>query len=456
MKRNIVLFNSGSKNFVFKDYILSPGKVLNVYVETNSLDFKNLRNYKFIKINLSSEILQKELLNLIHGKKGRVIDKMQVNVLNKAHFDIVIGEYIFKPFIEKYINVGSCSEVFKEIRSNKFLRVGRINNEEYIKRHRLKQGKSINFCYDVLSQHAGEAYTHAIEALATPIFNNLNTKIATFINRPGPGPNGKAINCRFFNSTRINQQGKAPVGPRDVFISHGIGDKNYWLGKHIKDFNFAFCPGPTWEKRMRDTGYKGKIFQVGYTKLDSIFNGQYTKNNFGKPCVVWAPTHGYNAKHKGRSSYPQCMTLINDIPSDYFSKMALHPTSKINTNKKHLPTMQDLVDADVIIADAGSTLYEAWILGKPVIFPDWICKKDVLSHFKNDTNNLEYIIYSKQIGYHAKDFKHLLKLIPIAIEKGIKDESREFIEGICPENTRGKAGKLAANALIDIKSIINK
>jgi len=39
-----------------------------------------------------------------------------------------------------------------------------------------------------------------------------------------------------------------------------------------------------------------------------------------------------------------------------------------------MPTMQPLVDADVVIADAGSTIYEAWALGKPVIFPDWLGK----------------------------------------------------------------------------------
>jgi len=150
------------------------------------------------------------------------------------------------------------------------------------------------------------------------------------------------------------------------------------------------------------------------------------------------------------------MTLIHQIPNDYFKIMALHPTSKMNSNTKHLPTMQDLVDSDVVIADAGSTLYEAWILGKPVIFPDWLCKKDVLNHFKKDQNNLEYLIYSKNIGYHATDIEDLNRLIPIAIEKGMKDEEKEFIEGICPEITRGVAGNNAAKAIKEIQSIIKK
>lgn len=454
MKRHTTIFNLGPKNFIFKNYALFPGSYKTFYIENNSTEFKNLRINKTIKINLSDREIE-TYISKIMNERGININ-MNVSVFNKVHFSIKIGKHTFAPYKEEFIQVGTCSEEFKEIRSCKSLRVGKINNDLYKKRHKLTVGKEINLCYDVVSQHAGEAYIHAINALGLPILDHLDGLDATFSNRPSPGKHGKAINCRFFNSTRINQQGKIPVGPYDVFISHGIGDKNYWIGKHIKDFNFAFCPGPTWEKRMRKTGYKGEIFKIGYTKMDPLFNGQYTKNDFGKKCVVWAPTHGYNNKHKGRSSYPQCMSLIHSIPDLYEKKMALHPTSKMNSNVKHLPTMQDLIDADVVIADAGSTLYEAWILGKPVIFPDWICKKDVMSHFRNDKENLEYMIYSKNIGYHAKDIDDLIRLIPIAIDKGMKDEEKEFINGICPEETRGRAGELGAIAIKEIQSIIKK
>lgn len=454
MKRYINILNIGPKNFKFRNNILFPGSYKKFLIETNSNEFKNLRILKNIRINPNDIDIEK-FINKLMKERGNN-KQMNVSVFNKVHFNIKIGSHIFKPYEETNIQVGTCSEEFKEIRSCKALRVGRINNDEYKKRHKLKPGKEINFCYDVVSQHAGEAYTHAINALAGPILEHLDNTEAGFTNRPSPGKSGKAINCRFFNSYRINQQGKIPVGPYDIFISHGIGDKNYWIGKRIKDFNFAFCPGPIWEKRMRKTGYKGEIFQTGYTKMDPLFNGQYTKNDFNKHCVVWAPTHGYNNKHRGRSSYPQCMSLIHSIPNEYEKKMALHPTSKMNTNVKHLPTMQDLIDADVVIADAGSTLYEAWILGKPVIFPDWLCKKDVLGHFKEDKENLEYIIYSKNIGYHAKDMQDLIKLIPIAIEKGMKDEEKQFIEEICPEKTRGRAGEFAAKAIKEIQSIIKK
>lgn len=377
---------------------------------------------------------------------------MLVNIMNKAHWTIEIDKYIFPPYKEIKVNVGSMDTAFRLIRSCKSLRVGKHNNLDYIKRHKLVEGKKYNFIYDIISQHAGSAYKYAIKALADPILKFFNKEDAGYFNIPAPGPNGKGINCRFFNSSRIAEQGKCPVGPNDIFISHGIGDKNYWIGKRIKDFNYAFCPGPIWANRMRDTGYKGEIFIVGYTKLDPIFNREYEKNKKTKPYVVWLPTHGYSNKHKGRSSYPEFNKFIKDISSAYEFGNGMHPTTKLHSKKKQLPTVQELVDADVIIADAGSTVYEAWAVGKPVIFPDWICKKDVMTHFKNDTQNLEYQIYSKGIGYHAKDIKHMNQLIEKALQNGMKDEEKEFIEDIFPKKLRGNAGKTAYKALIEISN----
>ncbi len=156
---------------------------------------------------------------------------MIVNVLNKAHFPIRIGEYIFPPMKEINIKVGSADYIFKYIRNHKSLRVGKFNNEDYIKRHEFKEGKTFNFIYDAMSQHAGVAYVYAIKALADPIIKFLPKKETIYNNIPVPGPKQKGLNCRFFNSARIAEQGKCPVGPNDIFISHGIGDKNYWVGE---------------------------------------------------------------------------------------------------------------------------------------------------------------------------------------------------------------------------------
>ncbi len=374
---------------------------------------------------------------------------MNVTILNTAHFEITVGKYTFKPFKEVSISIAPVDSVFRDMRCEKMLRINRINNKQFIETYGLKHnGNTFNFCYDIQSQHAGEAYKYAIQALANPIIKHLDK--SGLSNRPLT-----SINCRFFSAKRINQQMKVPIGPKDVFFSHGIGDKNYWIGDNINDYKYAFVPGPAWEKRMRETRYKGQIFICGYTKLDPLLNNELKRNLYDKPYVVWAPTHGYVGKDTGRSTYPECLELIKKIPEEYITKIALHPTSKMNARIKHTPTLQELMDADVVIADAGSTLYEAWILGKPVIFPDWICKKSVLNHFKKDTNNFEYRIYNENIGYHAKDMNELNRMIEIALKNGMGQQEKEFINDIYPENIRGHAGEIAAKQLKSIASSLN-
>jgi hypothetical protein len=370
---------------------------------------------------------------------------MVVNILNRVHYPIIIDKYRFEPFEEITIRIDS-NELFREIRSNRGLRVGKLDNQAYMKRHGLKKGNKINFVYDNMSQHAGEAYIHAIEALSNPIMKHLPKKDIGYSKIPLT-----RMNIRFFNSARINEQGKAPVGSNDIFFSHGIGDKNYWKGDKIEDYKYAFVPGPAWEKRMRNTGYKGEIFVCGYTKLDPLINidkNSIKKNS--KPKILWAPTHGYHSKNKGRSSYPAFSKYLDQIPNDFEVITSLHPTSKMHNNIKQLPTMEALLEADIIIADAGSTLYEAWILNKPVIFPDWICAKDTMNHFKTDPANFEYQIYSKKIGYHAKDMKGMIKLFDIALSDGMKDLEKEFIEEIYPSKLRGKAGETAAKQILEL------
>ena len=365
----------------------------------------------------------------------------RIPVLNTAHYPIKVEGYVFMPFQEETIMIEENSWRFRNIRAMKMLRVGKINNDIWLRKNETK-GYKFNMVYDTNSQHRGNAYMKAIGALAGPIIRHLPK--AGFTYRPLPG-----WNLRFFSEMRINQQGKYLVGPQDIFMSHGIGDKNYWIAEHIAGYKHALVPGPAWEERIRNGGYKGEIHIVGYTKLDPLFNGEYIKNEYENPLVVWAPTHGYNHKHKGRSSYPQCLELIKEIPSCYMKKLALHPTSRLSNMNKQDVTMQELLDADIVIADAGSTLYEAWALGKPVIFPDWICKKDVLTHFQ--PGNLEYEIYDKGIGYHAKDMKHLVKLIDAALNRGMQDAEIEFIEKVFPQELRGKAGKKAAEVLMELE-----
>lgn len=372
--------------------------------------------------------------------------RITIFVFNKLHFPIEVAGFVFPPGQEKEIQIESASLAFRSIRSTKGLKVSKFLDEQWKERQTPDSRYDFNMVYDIASLRIGGPYVHVVEALSDPILPYLPEGSAGFTERPGIG-----LNLRFFSESRITETGKYPVGPNDVFMSHGIGDKNYWLADRISVYPHALVPGPAWRNRIKQGGYSGKVWVVGYTKLDPIFNGEYTRQERERPYVVWAPTHAYHHRHRGRSSYPWCMDHIKEIPDEYETCMALHPSSKLSRRLKQDVTLQELLDADVVIADAGSTLYEAWALGKPVIFPDWLCKDDVLAHFEADPDNLEYRIYSEGIGYHAESMEHLIKLIDVALRDGMKQREIDFMESIFPSDLRGNAGKLAAKALMEIK-----
>lgn len=371
--------------------------------------------------------------------------KTTINIFNTVHFPIEVSGFIFPPGEETEIQIETNSLAFRTFRSVKSLRIGKFD-EKWKKRHRPDSRYAFNMVYDISSQKRGGPYVHVVEALSNPIIKHLPEGSAGFTERPGIG-----LNLRFFSESRITQLGKCPVGPNDVFMSHGIGDKNYWVADRISPYPHVLVPGPAWKERIEKGGYRGKVWITGYTKLDPIFQGQYVRQKRAKPYIVWAPTHIYSGRHRGRSSYPWCMDHIKEIPDEYETCMALHPASKLSRRLKQDVTLQELLDADVVIADAGSTLYEAWALGKPVIFPDWLCKDDVLAHFEADPDNLEYRIYNEGIGYHAESMEHLIKLIDVALRDGMRPQEIDFMESIFPSDLRGNAGKLAAKALMEIK-----
>jgi hypothetical protein len=363
--------------------------------------------------------------------------KVLVNILNILHFPIEAAGHTFFPGIEQWIEAETGSAKYREIRATRGLRVGRANNKKWLES--AQECHEINFIYDAQELPRSSVYIKVIQSLSDPIMQHLPGGMAGYFYRPAIG-----MNIRFFSEKRIIENGKSPVGPNDIFYSHGIGDKDYWTAERISSFRHVLVPGPAWKERIEKGGYRGEVHIVGYTKLDPLFNGEYVRQKKEKPYVVWAPTHAYYRDYKGRSSYPQCIELIKEIPDHYETALAFHPSAR---NERDI-TMQELLDADVVIADAGSTLYEAWALGKPVIFPDWICKKDVLGKFQ--PGNLEYEIYNKGIGYHAKDMKELIQMIEIALLNGMQTAEIEFMENVFPSELRGKAGETAACVLLDI------
>jgi len=240
----------------------------------------------------------------------------------------------------------------------------------------------------------------------------------------------------------------------EVFMHHGISDKLYRETSKMMNYDTVFVPGPAWRDKLVYQGMSPKrIHIIGYPFMDEIFKeplsrpplkrtADYVKygiptDDMKKPLVVWAPTHRGTAVV---SSQGRLNNVINN--ESWITKETQHPVYSGFFFRDILPL------ADVVVADSGSTLYEAWAYGVPVVFPSWLIKDSILGVWPN---SFEAKIYRERLGWHANSENELVDMIKQAIKtKNIGSGIEPFMEGIFPQSLRGCSGKRAAQALTEI------
>jgi len=294
--------------------------------------------------------------------------------------------------------------------------------------------RTINF---IIPNSETSPYSRIIHALIDPIRLYLPDSI---ISRKAI-PDG--VNVHFFLEYGYRKRIDIFQGT-SIFMSHGIADKGWRDGPAVKDFDYVCVSGPLWVQKMIDEGIEaGKILMIGYPKLDPLFqNKKISTETNSLKTILYAPTH-HNSKP---SSYPAFLKFLDYFPDEFRILSSPHPFHKSNKQ----PTLQELVEADVVISDSGSLLYEAWALDKPVVFPDWLVKTAVLEHWPQ---TFAALIYRDNIGYHANNFIHLVHLIYKALDDGMGEREGNFIDGIFPPALRGCSGRITAETLLKIAQL---
>lgn len=284
-------------------------------------------------------------------------------------------------------------------------------------------------------------YINVLDTMIEPIIKHLdNYKISNMAHN-------NCINVHFFNENDYRERVKLESNGINVFISHGIADKKYRPFNRMNPFDYVVATGELWkEKHIKEGISESKIFVGGYPKADILFN---QSKNIAKPkgiTVAWCPTHNMHPTAKGNcSSYPYFNNYIDKLSKKYNVVSSEHPANKTSAK----PTINELLIADVVIADIGSTVYESWFMNKPVIFPDWIVRDSII---KKASNTLEGKIYKENIGYHAKNIDELIKLVDIGVNKGLDRKAKELIEGVIPKRLVGNSGKTIADFLVKLEN----
>lgn len=283
--------------------------------------------------------------------------------------------------------------------------------------------RRVHFCFD--NQGSRDHYRDPIRALSDPVIPYLPA--ATYGDEPDP----EALNVRYFRGQRYRY---------DVFASHGIADKGWRRARFVKHFSYICVSGPAWIRKYQREGLdRRKLLLVGYPKIDTLVRLVPSPRG-DRPRVLWAPT--VLTQRKPRSSWPALGAYLDALDDRYDITVSAHP--------KHsggVSTTQALVDADVVIADTGSTIYEAWALDKPVVFPSWLIRRMVDQWMPR---TMEQQIYRDCVGYHVTAPDGLVTAIEAALANGITDTEQAFIEGVLPRELRGVSGQIMAHELLRV------
>lgn len=240
----------------------------------------------------------------------------------------------------------------------------------------------------------------------------------------------------------------------DVYIGHNLSDKNYLRSKNeqnkyaINQFQRVLVQG-NWMKRklLANKAIKlsaDKIIAVGSPRVDYLrkIQASIVPKSPNQPItVLWAPTHdSWKAKDGSvMCAYPALENELLALKATYDLKIVPHPRNR--KNKAALTT--ELINADVVISDYSSIIYEAWALGKPVIFPRWILGDKIIA---KAPDSAEAYIFANDIGYHPTSFKQLELLLQSPLE--LSDDVHDFMSDYLANYYEGSAAELTSREII--------
>jgi CDP-glycerol glycerophosphotransferase (TagB/SpsB family) len=209
-------------------------------------------------------------------------------------------------------------------------------------------------------------------------------------------------------------------------------------------------PGEWLKRRLLKT--KGmevdadRIHVVGWPRLDALLASQQSmpavpRAPGTRPKVLWAPTHDYarrGADRDSMSSYSELQEFVPMFEKHFDFSISLHPRNR----KDKQPTHHSLLDCDYVISDFGTIVYEAWALGKPVIFPHWLIGHRIKRHLGRSA---EAFIFQKRLGLHANSPQQMIDFVMDGA--GIDARTSAFLDDYLAPAHAGTSGERVAALL---------
>lgn len=249
-------------------------------------------------------------------------------------------------------------------------------------------------------------------------------------------------------------------GPAQVLMSHGVADKRYLFMRDqegrrmVNRRRHVFVPGPWLERRLlTHSGVElrdDQVHCVGWPRLDRLLQlqAQRSASEVGsaerRKKLLWAPTHDRSRRGEdlvSTSSFPEFEQHLAVLRDKFDVEVSLHPRNR----KDKKPTLDKLLEADIVISDFGTMVYEAWALGKPVIFPHWLIGERIIEHLRGSA---EAEIFSKRIGLHAESIDDLIAMAESASAPDAG--TLAFLDDYLDPRYKGVSGARIADLLLTL------
>lgn len=227
---------------------------------------------------------------------------------------------------------------------------------------------------------------------------------------------GDAANAGDAQGIRVSM---FPRIPGDVLLMFDLADRNHFRqfaqdGQPlVAGFRKILVPG-NWLRRqiLADRTLRlteSQVVAAGAPRVDYL-RGLMAARPAPAPdaplTVLVAPLHDNWSDREGR---PMSMQAAM---APYFDLLGRRVNLIVAEDERNRDAKRPLTDAllaaDIVITDYTSVIYEAWALGKPVIFPRWLTGDRIL---EKAPHCAEAQIYRDSIGHHAGSLDELIALL---------------------------------------------